>query len=453
MEHVNDDMDELFRKAGELYPLKTSASDWDGMAGKLRDEISGERGIPHAVPMRDNSTKRKWLLLLLVPAFIFSLLYFNRSRISEKNLQSVVKPTDPSGTKNNPVTGEISRPSGQTDNKAPTNTAPALNTVKNTAAHTPVTKDEINSDALAGKTSAQKLGSGKHVDSETIALGKTTQESALYQPASDRTDNLSDPESVHEPVQKPLFLSVYGLGESPSVYGTPFPPTNQKGITLNAETAGVAKNKTNKAASPKGIYAVLKGGPDWSTVKLQSTEQAGYSLGVLVGYRFNKRFSIETGLLWDKKNYYSDGGYFDKSKTSIPDTVNIKSLDGYCNMFEIPLNLKYNFAIRNNHNFFVEAGLSSYLMKKEHYDYQAEKTGWAGNWPIDSAYLGHKTYTNSTNDFFAVLQISGGYEYSIGKNTNILIEPYVKIPLGGIGIGNMPISSMGLYFGISHLFH
>lgn len=49
MEHVNNDMDDLFRKAGELYPLKTSESDWDGVLGKLRDEISGKREF-HMLP-------------------------------------------------------------------------------------------------------------------------------------------------------------------------------------------------------------------------------------------------------------------------------------------------------------------------------------------------------------------------------------------------------------------
>ncbi|MEJ0080513.1 MAG: hypothetical protein WDM78_06050 [Puia sp.] len=92
-------------------------------------------------------------------------------------------------------------------------------------------------------------------------------------------------------------------------------------------------------------------------------------------------------------------------------------------------------------------------MKKENYNYEAVKNTWANGSPVDSAYAAYKTYKNTTNNIFAIIQVSGGYEYSIGKNTTIRIEPYVKIPLQGVGIGSMPISSMGLYFGISHLFH
>ena len=35
MERLESDMDDLFLKAGELYPLKVSESDWDGVLGKI----------------------------------------------------------------------------------------------------------------------------------------------------------------------------------------------------------------------------------------------------------------------------------------------------------------------------------------------------------------------------------------------------------------------------------
>ena len=35
MEHVNDDMDELFRRAAEGYPLNTDSADWNGVERKL----------------------------------------------------------------------------------------------------------------------------------------------------------------------------------------------------------------------------------------------------------------------------------------------------------------------------------------------------------------------------------------------------------------------------------
>jgi len=366
----------------------------------------------------------------------------------EKYLQTAGQAGKLSDAKNNPVPKNIPRDQQQAYNKSSGKPESPANSKGVITTTVPVSFDENKSGEPRGPAQAQRIPSVKNQNAQISLTGANTGIDASSQTGSAQIKNSADPESFHEPVEKAAPLSVYRLNENPSVYGMPFPPFAKKDITLNSETAGnIAKTNTKKAGSQKGIYAVVLGGPDWSTVKMQSTEQAGYSLGILVGYRFNNRLSIETGLLWDKKNYYSDGQYFDKSKiNSIHPIDKILSVDGYCNMFEIPLNLSYYFANRNNHGFFVTTGLSSYLMKKEYYSYEA--SGYYGSpWTNDS------TYFNSSKNLFSILQISGGYEFSIGKNTNIRIEPYVKIPLGGIGIGNMPISSMGIYFGISHLFH
>jgi hypothetical protein len=427
MEHVNNDMDDLFRKAGELYPLKTSESDWDGVLGKLRDEISGETGIPYTVPVRGNSNRRKWLLLVLVPAFIFSLVYLTGSRFKENKTQLPGKNKNLPANKSSPVASKISSSTEQPENETTAGSKSQLNKVQ-----------DVRATAVVSKKS--------------VVAGKVSQDAALYQSASIQNKNLTDPESFHEPVEKAVSLSVYGPRENPSVYGMPFPPLVLKNVALNSETAAtVAKTKTNKSGLSKGIYAVLLGGPDFSTVSFQAREQAGYSLGILLGYRFNKRLSIETGLLWDKKNYNSSGEYFDKSKTTISANVDILKLDGYCNMFEIPLNFRYDFATSKNHSFFAAAGLSSYLMKKEYYTY----TYGVYN-PMVMPYTGGtygKPYYNGNNYILSIFQMSAGYEYAVGVNTKIRIEPYMKIPLQGIGIGNMRVSSVGLYFGISHSFH
>jgi len=448
MEHVNNDMDELFRKAGELYPLKTTESDWDGVLGKLRDEISGETGTPFAVPVRGNSNRRRWFLLLLVPAFIVSLVYFAGPGTKENKAQSLSKTSDLPASKNSTDANKIPVTPGKTNMAIIPKTETQLKPAGSITAIVPVVPGDTKSAVQAGQTPNQKMSSGSNTNtnSNIQLFGTVPKGEAGGQSAYAQTKNVIDPESFHEPVKKAVPLSVYGLNENPSVYGMPFPPLVLKDVTLNSATAATVA-KTNKAVSSKGIYAVLLGGPDWSTVALQSTEQAGYSLGMLVGYRFNKRLSIETGLLWDKKNYYSDGGYFDKSKIhSIAPAESLLSVDGYCNMYEIPLNLRFDFAQRVNHGFFVTGGLSTYLMKKEYYSYLADSSGY-------NPWYGQATYKNSSNYFFSILQISGGYEYSIGKNTKIRVEPYVKIPLQGIGVGNMPISSFGLYFGISHSFH
>jgi hypothetical protein len=114
-------------------------------------------------------------------------------------------------------------------------------------------------------------------------------------------------------------------------------------------------------------------------------------------------------------------------------------------MFEIPVAIRYDFISRNNHGFFAKAGLSTYLMKKENYNYLVDNGGVQGSH--------NATYDNGLqNNIFSIVQLSAGYELAISRKTKIRFEPYVKIPMQGVGVGSMPISSTGLYLGISHSF-
>jgi hypothetical protein len=153
----------------------------------------------------------------------------------------------------------------------------------------------------------------------------------------------------------------------------------------------------------------------------------------------SKKFAIETGLLLDHKKYQSDGRYFSTEKLDWPH-VSILELSGYCNMYEIPVNLRYNVSANTNRTWFANLGLSSYLMKKENYDYDYERYGVYAN--------GNKEYKNTTNNWLSVAHLSIGLQKKIGPVGDLRIEPYVKLPLNGVGIGSMPLTSTGIYLGI-----
>jgi hypothetical protein len=76
MEHLDNDMDELFHKAGEHYPLKITGSDWEGVAGKLRDENLEDLAGRDSSTLKGRSNRRRWkLLLILIPLGLAGLLY------------------------------------------------------------------------------------------------------------------------------------------------------------------------------------------------------------------------------------------------------------------------------------------------------------------------------------------------------------------------------------------
>ena len=105
-------------------------------------------------------------------------------------------------------------------------------------------------------------------------------------------------------------------------------------------------------------------------------------------------------------------------------------------MWELPLLARYTFNPASKSPFFVSAGMSSYFMKKQQYEYSYKTNMGSMNasWTNDSTF----------NHVFSILDLSAGVEKRIGKHMNFQVEPYARIPLGGVGFGNIRLSSFGV---------
>ncbi|MGN6166453.1 MAG: outer membrane beta-barrel protein, partial [Flavisolibacter sp.] len=206
-----------------------------------------------------------------------------------------------------------------------------------------------------------------------------------------------------------------------------------------------AKSEIKKAQKQKNrkFYLGVMGGLDATSVKFQKVKNAGYDVGVLLGFDVNKKWSIETGVFLDKKFYYSKGQYFNTSKIYLPPNSEISMVDGDCRMWEVPVKLLYNFKDKGNHNWFVSAGVSSYFMTKQNYEYDYY-------YPITGqSYYAYKSYNNTSNHIFSIAQFSGGYTHKLGKIGDLRIEPYLKMPLKGVGVGSLYLKSAGIQIGIT----
>jgi hypothetical protein len=457
MERLENDMDDLFRKAGEQYPLKISESDWDSVAGKLQEESFGDQSTLTSLNAIGKRNKRRWrVLLLLIPLGLTGLVY--TSRLSSKR-HAIPAPVV---VKNNAVP-VISKkinpvnPAGPDKLIKDDNNQTSVDEV--VKPNEPLSRETHELSEYTASLSSQhkKVLNSKNGRAKFFIPGGNRQSKNNFDSKNDNhpiaADNFSklnnpigDPSPYNEEafriqLEKPLTLTtVSDSNLGISVHGIPFPVAS-----LQTTTPFENKKSNPVTSSSKGIYIGLLAGPDFSAVKFQSVNRTGFSLGISAGYRFSKRLAVETGLIWDKKYYYSKGEYFNKSSANIPAYVNIVNLDGNCNMFEIPVAIRYDFISRQNHGFFGKAGLSTYLMKKENYSYLAD---YGGVQTMHNA-----TYDNGLqNNIFSIVQLSAGYELAISRKTKIRFEPYVKIPLQGVGVGSMPISSAGLYLGISHSF-
>jgi hypothetical protein len=82
-------------------------------------------------------------------------------------------------------------------------------------------------------------------------------------------------------------------------------------------------------------------------------------------------------------------------------------------------------------------------MNKEHYNYEAKYMGGGPSWP------GQWTYKTPHDYWFSILNFSIGYEQKLGNVGNLRLEPYLRIPLSGMGTGKLPIMSTGLNIGFT----
>jgi hypothetical protein len=458
MEYLENDMDHLFQKAGELYPLKTSEPDWKTVIGKLNEEGFGTQAIPGMTAKR-NRNKRRWLFLLfLIPLGLGSISYFSVTKIHQE-------PNSPNiNIKNN-----TKKQSGEVAVKPTIQNVPANHSLNNqtTVNNIILQNESINRKIL--KSSGNTIPGNNQRDEVKRSVSGNKQDLVVDNARKNKNetytkglnssiivseiinDNLAISQThennqliLQKPMaEKPVSIPVSGLHETISVEARPLASTPSK--TLNGAPTVTNSKKQNNSSSAKGFYVGFLGGPDLSAVKFQSVKQLGLSLGLIAGYRINKKFAVETGLIWDKKYYYSSGEYFNKNEINLPAYTSILTVNGSCNMLEIPISLRYDFPSRANHGFFVKGGFSSYLMKQENYTAKVDSSGSQWSYPFAT--------DHPKNYIFSIAELSGGYEFAIDRKTKISFEPYVKIPLQGIGVGSMPISSAGIYIGISYSFH
>jgi Outer membrane protein beta-barrel domain len=239
-------------------------------------------------------------------------------------------------------------------------------------------------------------------------------------------------------IDEPARASVVAGADTATLAPALKPPAEKGSATS-------AKIPVKKAAATKekAILVGLVAGMDLSTVKFTHNSHTGYNIGLMGGYQFSKRWSVYTGLIYTKKNYELNGSDYHPPKHYWTQYVKLNTVDGFCKMWEIPLLARYSFTPAAKTTYFVSTGLSSYIMKKQDYTYYYKTNAGV---PGSSAWTNDSTF----NHVFSILHLSAGIQKNIGKYMNWQIEPYAKIPLGGVGFGDIRLSSFGLNFSVQY---
>jgi hypothetical protein len=194
----------------------------------------------------------------------------------------------------------------------------------------------------------------------------------------------------------------------------------------------------DKIPSRWSVAMVLS--PDYSSTEMGNFTSPGKSFGLLASFNISKRLSVSSGLFRSSKLYTGYGrdyqppdGYWQrKTNGVVPDEIN-----GACDVWEIPLMIQYAVIQRPKSRIYGSAGMTSYLITHEKYDYcfNNPNPGAASSWSTN----GSTTYPFNVG-YFAI-----GYEHRVNSHFAVGIEPFMKVPFKGMGWSHVNIYSTGAY--------
>ncbi len=238
-------------------------------------------------------------------------------------------------------------------------------------------------------------------------------------------------------VDKPV-LPIVNTAEKDKKISPPLADANKSGnnqLTTpvnvdNTDTNLLGKNKrdTWKAPRRKGFEGGIHLGPDVNTTRSFTSMRTGFTGGLLLRYHVNNRVYFSTGAAYTKKLYKAT-----PKEYNTPYPGNYTKIDADCDVIDVPVNIHYVFADGPAGRWNVSAGVSTYFMLREKYDYY-----------YPNYYKRTRVFSNQNQHYFSVLNISAGWEKNTKGRVNWGLQPYVKIPLGGVGEGEVKLYSAGL---------
>jgi hypothetical protein len=472
------DLDRLSREAAEQYDVEQNTSGWDKLEQKLNKHL----------PEKGKKERRRFLFFIWIFALLSGggLLWMLTGSPSSRMItlkegsseislpKSADNATDrASSTPDTKNEGDIPNTKSK-DGPLLDDNRELIQNEKTIAEKT--TSEKIDTDErntiVAGKRTNPKSPTAKTMTAaankknspideksseENTVAGLKKKNNNLSEPApatasadlspivrSDKNDSKNPNASSNNKSQKDIPT----LAENQPRANENGPGADSAKQTVTAVTkSGTDSNSLVKKAADlkkapgfqKGLQIGLVAAPDMSNVKFTNTDKVGYNVGVHLGYRLSNKWSVNTGVIYTMKNYTSQGKDFNPPKGSWIDNVKLDMVEGNCIMFDIPLNVRYDLNDGKSHRYFLNTGLSTYLMKKEDYHYHYQYSNGSPGYRYRSS-------SSSEQHWLSVVNISAGFEKKLSNRFSIQAEPYLKIPLSGVGYGNLQLNSYGVYF-------
>ncbi len=429
----DEEIDKLIKDAANQHHPPYDDTAW----GKM--EVMLDKHLPQ-------KKDRKKLLLLLLFFFLLGGTVItvmlqpwkSKQEIAENGIKPVFAKqesnTTPSGNTTEVIKGNAITPEINNQQNNNTDGAAADNTISD------ITIPEQGSkENNTGKTKNSNIYQQKRrttIQVKTPAVGANTIEDKIAV-KKEPAENIASDDTA--PAHIEITKTVSQISEEQKKNASANTVVSDKKETaIEKNKDPLSKEKQNRKNKFTDNFALtFSTGADVSYIDINSTGKLKSFYGAGLSYSAGKHLKLSTGLLVTQKVYSATPyQYKFPGGTSYP---NLQSINADCNVYEIPLNVYYNFKAVKNHNWFGGLGISSLLMKKETYNY-LYKT------PAGQTYSYTKTINNENKHYFSVLTLSGGYQYKLNNRLSFMAESYIKLPFGGVGAGKIKLNSTGLLF-------
>ena len=213
---------------------------------------------------------------------------------------------------------------------------------------------------------------------------------------------------------------------------------NQEEVNIDEFSKITKLSKKPKSQFSFGAFGSL----DYNSLSLGNDKiEQGFRVGLRTDYNFARRFSVGLGAAFSRKTYTAQGFRYNAKPGFWTDGIAPIEVSAICNVIEIPLELRFYAKGHNQDGFFAGAGINSYHIALEKYDFRYEEI-------LDNTINNWEERGTNTN-LLSVATLTFGYQKTVNNNLAIQIAPYLHLPFTGIGQGNVNLQSAGLNIAVN----
>ncbi|WP_316817455.1 hypothetical protein [Pedobacter nyackensis] len=199
--------------------------------------------------------------------------------------------------------------------------------------------------------------------------------------------------------------------------------------------SSIVKKKKSKERNRLPVSLSFSVGPEFNSSTSMIGGKKGFSTGIGLSLGVTKRIRLQTGLKYSSKDYGTDGYAYAFANEKMKSLIS--HVDASCDVLEIPLLASFTIMEDRARSIDFNAGMSSYFMLKEDYIFKyTAASGYADRF---------QEINNKNQHYFGVIDLSATYYIKLKKEKFRLgLEPYVKIPVTGVGEGDVNLKSSGV---------